>query len=242
MPQEFKTEPRSRGARIRSLLTASIIPLLLLATIVGIFVLRAMGMPETAWAGWLVSLAASALCADSYYLAACFGMRRAGRAMTFTLAYDRITRHRAGSPDITILLSEIASLRQKSYWLVVASQSPRKIIVIPKEVNDFAALQAELAKYCTLTVVKRKLSIIPLRLLFPYLILPLLAWFAFLWVPDRRIAFSAGIIAYATLAVGSRHWWQLLRRSRVPTWLAVASLASIWVCAVVGAFVRTIGT
>lgn len=71
----------------------------------------------------------------------------AERQMIFVLDDTRIVRKRRGFPEETITFSEIGTLSEELRWLVIYSRDPLKKIAIPRKVNGFEVIRAELEKH-----------------------------------------------------------------------------------------------
>ena len=71
----------------------------------------------------------------------------AERQMTFVLDDTGICRKRRGFPEETITFSEIGTLSEELRWLVIYGREPLKKIAIPKKVNGFEIIRAELEKH-----------------------------------------------------------------------------------------------
>ena len=87
-----------------------------------------------------------------YALAFRLGLQRAKRRMVFALSDKEFIRKRSGWPDDRIAFSEIDGLYEKRGGLVVESVEPLRRISIPREVNGFDTIRAELAKHHSLSV------------------------------------------------------------------------------------------
>jgi hypothetical protein len=98
----------------------------------------------------LLSLAAGAVIATvalAYYLAYWHAKDTIQDALTFELTEGILIRRQSGRPDIQLKLSEIRQLTEDGTRLIIQGALPDKRIVVPKAVQDFPELRAELNKY-----------------------------------------------------------------------------------------------
>jgi len=98
----------------------------------------------------LLSLAAGAVIATvtlAYYLAYRHAKDTIEDALSFHLTDVILIRRQSGRPDIQLNLSEIRQLTEDGKRLIIQGALPDKRIVVPKEVQDFPELRAELNKY-----------------------------------------------------------------------------------------------
>jgi hypothetical protein len=80
------------------------------------------------------------------------GMQRAKRGMVFALSDNELIRKRSGWPDDRIAFSEIDGLYERPSGLVVESTEPLRRISIPREVDGFEVIRAEIGKHYSLSV------------------------------------------------------------------------------------------
>ncbi len=83
----------------------------------------------------------------AYFLAARIGSERFERDLVFVLTDKDLVRRRRGWPDVQIDFSDIKVLYQRTGWLIVESNAPRRRIAIPERVEGFSSLRAELVKH-----------------------------------------------------------------------------------------------
>lgn len=75
--------------------------------------------------------------------------QRVRHELTFVLNENELIRKRPGHPDVRLPLSQIKSLYNQSGCLVVAGGDPPLRVAVPKEVENFELLKAELMKYAS---------------------------------------------------------------------------------------------
>ena len=160
------------------------------------------------------------------------GLRRAEREMVFVLDETGIIRRRSGYSEVKIGFSEIGYLSEELKWLVVESNEPRRKIAIAKDVAGFATIRAELAKHHALSPSAKS----PLRSA-AFAILSILSWAAIICFSDVRVVLPAGVVAMASLALGSHRLWLLLHRGP-KRWLMWISLGFVWFSAILVIYFR----
>lgn len=143
-----------------------------------------------------------------------------------------MVRRRAGWPDVRIDFSEISALLEKKDWLVVESVQPVRKIAIPRDVEGFAPLRAELAKHGPVIVSKGGsiLGAIPTVASF-------LFWGLVLWSKNASVVRGAGAIALILLGWASLRLNKQLRQSpkRLLVWIP---LGLSWVVAILLVYFR----
>ncbi len=80
------------------------------------------------------------------------GMQRVKRGTVFALSDKEIIRRRDGWPDDRVAFSEINGLYESPGVLVIESTEPLMRISIPREVDGFDEIRAELVKHHSLSV------------------------------------------------------------------------------------------
>jgi hypothetical protein len=136
---------KKREIKVRLLSWGSVLSLIAITVLV--FVFRFLGLlGADSPARWLVVLALLGAVLGAYIEAARLGMRRAKRRMLFVLSDKEFIRKRSGWPDDRIAFSEIHALYDGPGGLVVESTEPLRRISVPREVNGFKDIRAELAK------------------------------------------------------------------------------------------------
>jgi hypothetical protein len=75
------------------------------------------------------------------------GMYRWERETVVLMDEDGITKRREGFPDERINYTEIRSLREGRWWLVIVSTKPYGSVTIPRALKGFETIRAELAKH-----------------------------------------------------------------------------------------------
>lgn len=224
---------KRREARVRLLSWGTVVSLLVIAAL--LFVLRLSGLLESdSTFLWLAMLALLGGVIGAVVFACREALRSAERQMVFTLDENGIIRKREGWPDLKITFPEMDTLREELRWLVIYGGAPRKKIAVPKDVADYEAIRAELVRRHPLSArAEIPLSSIALP------IISVLSWAAVVWFRDARIAIPAGVVALASLAIGSRRLWTLLHRGpkRLLMWLC---LSSIWFSAILLLYIRAV--
>lgn len=136
------------------------------------------------------------------------GLDKVERELVFVLTDKELVRQRSGWPDVRIGLSEIESLRERRGWLVVERADPARRIAIPKEVEGFALLRAQLAKHRP--VVKAS-QVFPLGLFSS--VGSLVCWAVVLLSKDVDVAMTAGVTGVALLGWESFRLYRQLGNS-----------------------------
>jgi hypothetical protein len=179
---------------------------------------------------WLVGAIAAAAIITAYVFAFWKGWAVAKRNLVFTLTDQELIRRKVGYPEIHIAFSEIKALHDGRGWLVVESVEPRRQIAIPKRVQGFSALRAELEKHAR--------EVRPIRIRSSWIDLVLTVSYALgcawmMWSKDAVVASRAGAVALVSLVWFSISMARLLRRSKKPlllwiwlgwAWLGAAAL------------------
>jgi Na+/melibiose symporter-like transporter len=211
---EFRIEANAlsnrREVRVRLLSWGTVLSLI--AVTVLIFILGVLGFlkadSDLHWLTWLAVPCMLGAVIGATILAFREVLRRAEREMVFVLDDEGIVRRRDGWPEVKIAFSEVDTLREELRYLIVYSTDPYRKIAVPREVNGFDVICAEVAKHHPLSV----------RMGFPLksialLAVSILSWAAVMCFSNLRIVIPAGAIALMTLASGSHHLWTLLHRS-----------------------------
>ncbi len=212
--QEFKIEPEAlkqrRDAKRR--LASWGIVLLLFAMSVSIYALGFLGLlsadSDLRWLAWLSVPAILGAGFGAFVLAFREAMRRAEREMIFVLDDNAIVRRRNGFPDVRIAFSDVDTLCEELRWLIVKSTNPVRRIVIPKNINGYDVIRAELTKHHALAAPVKKL---PLRSIAEITVF-VLSWVAVLSFRDVKVVIPAAVIAMTLFAFGSHRVWMLLYR------------------------------
>ncbi|MGH9482684.1 MAG: hypothetical protein ACRD1L_11405, partial [Terriglobales bacterium] len=163
-------------------------------------------------------MAAAVALAGSVVLAAIAGfqatMDRAGREMVFCLDEQKITRRRAGHSDVGIPFAEISVLRQGRRWLAVESVPPARKIIIPVDLEGFAALRVELGGHCAIAP-PGNVSILSSRA--PYvLLLAVAGWSVYLAVHGVAGMVAGGVVAVFASASSLRRLGRIVESSAGP--------------------------
>jgi hypothetical protein len=233
--QEFRIEGDvlRREARFRVLAWGTV--LFLIAIAILLFVLHVSGnLPPNPNLLWLFVFTFNGAVIGACILAFREGLRRAERKMVFVLDESGLTRKRPGYAEIKIAFSEIKTLSEELGWLIVRSADSGKKIGIPKAVQGYEAVRAELAKHHSLSVSASfpwKRAVLPM--------ISVLSWVAVLWFSDVRIVLFAGVVALITLAFASRRLWTLLHKGRTRL-LFWACLGLAWLAAFLMIYLRVV--
>ncbi len=128
------------------------------------------------------------------------GLYRWGREIVLLMDEDGITKRREGFPDERINYTEIRSLREARWWLVVVSVKPFGSMTIPKAVKGFETIRAELAKHHPLAdPAEAKTS--PLGITVS-LVAYGLCWGPIVFFVVSKSVVLAGVLALAMLSAG----------------------------------------
>ena len=237
---EFKIEPgalnETRDAKSRLVLWS--IVLLLFAISASIYALGFLGLlsvnSDLRWLAWLSVPTILSAGIGTLVLAFRDGLRRAEREMIFVLDDNGIVRKREGFPEERIDFPDVDTLGEERRWLVVKSSKPVRTIAIPKDVEGFATLRAELAKYGRISTPKdfSILRAVPT-------VASLALWGLVLWSKNPSVVKGAGAVALMLLAWASVTIDKQMRRSpkRLIVWI---SLGSVWVAAILLVYFKVI--
>ena len=183
---------------------------------------------------WLAVLIVVGAIVGARSLAVRLGLKRVQRDLVFELTNKGLVRRRSGWPDVRIGFSEISTLYERHGWLVVESVEPRRKIAVPKEVEGFLSLRAELAKHSPIIVPPRRslLRLVPM-------IASFLCWGLVLWSKDAVVLRIAGTIAVILLAWESFRLTTQLRHS--PKRLFLWTFVGLgWVTAALVVYLRVL--
>jgi hypothetical protein len=231
---EFRVEAnRRRDGRIQLIIWGTI-PLLLVATVLGIYGAVCFHPYVYATFTWLAVLTVAGAIVGGHFLAIHLGRERSRRDTVYLLTERDVVRRRTGWPDVRIDFSEISTLLETRDWLVVESVQPARKIAIPKDVEGFASLRAELAKHGQVSVSKEgsTLGVLPTVASFFF-------WGLVLWSKNPSIVKGAGAIALILLGWASIRLDKQLRQSprRFFVWIP---LGLSWVAAILLFYFRLI--
>jgi len=171
--REFRIETNPSSERRETLLfwAALLSPLAVLS--VFILSLSLKGYIAFRWL-WLLTLLGTWI--GGHIVAFRLRIKGARRRMVFALGDKEIIRKRSGWPDDRIAFSEIEALYERRGGLVVESAEPLKRISIPREVNGFDAIRAELVKHHSLSVQPKPLRSKPSWTRLVVMIVSILSW------------------------------------------------------------------
>jgi hypothetical protein len=155
--------------------------------------------------------------------------------LTFVLSQSELIRKRPACPDVRISLPQIKSLYEQSGCLVVAGGDPPRTIAVPKDVENFTLLQAELMKYASLAPPPRRSSLGWITLF-----LTLICWWLLIWSGNINTTRAAGGGVLVLLG-----WWSFELRQRllhspkrIALWILVGSS---WLLAGFLIYIRAFG-
>ncbi len=196
---EFRIEGDAlrREVRFRRLSWGTV--LALSAVMAFLVLLRCSGLKFGLGLIWLLSVSFFLVFFGSCILAFREALSAAERQMIFTLDGKGITRNRRGYPPVRIAFSEIDYLEEEMKWLIVMSSEPRRKIAVPKKIEGYELVRAELSKHHPFSPAPR----LPLQSA-AMAVISLAAWAAVLWPRDVRIVIPCGVIALTLLAIGSQ--------------------------------------
>jgi hypothetical protein len=239
--REFKIETDAtserRESRIRLLSWGAV--LFLVASTVLLFFLHSLRLKSDRIVGWLAALTIIGAVIGAYIVAFRQGMQRFKRQMVILLSDREIVRKRRGWPDVKIAFSEIGDLREEPSWLVVDSLEPRRRIIVPKEVQGFESLRAELAKQHLLVVLAKRPMMGPAMKGTVFAAISVLCWAAVLWFRDMTLVLVAGAVGLGFLVSESYRLWVLLRRGP-KRFLLLVCLSLAWLAALVLICIRVV--
>ena len=155
--------------------------------------------------------------------------------LTLVLNQDELICKRSGFPDVRISLPEIKSLYERSGCIVVTGGDPQRKIPVPKNVENFGLLQAELVKYARLTPAPRRFS-----LGWIVLLLTIICWSLLAWSSDINTTRAAGAAVLVLLGWESFHLYRRMYRTpaRIALWIL---LGSAWLSAGFLIYIRVFG-
>jgi hypothetical protein len=189
--------------------------------------------------GWLAAFTIIGAVMAAYIVAFQQGMQRFKHQMVILLSDREIVRKRRGWPDVKIAFSEISNLHEEPSWLVVESVEPRRRIIVPKEVQGFESLRAELAKQHPLVVLaKRPVKGTAIKGIV-FAAISVLCWAAVLWFRDMTLALIAGVVGLGFLVSESYRLWVLLRHGP-KRFLVLVCLGLAWLAALILISIRVV--
>jgi hypothetical protein len=184
--------------------------------------------------GWLAVVIVVAAIVGAHILAARLGLEKFEHDLVFVLTDKAVVRRRPGWPDVQIGLTEIKALYQRTGWLVVESNEPRRKMAIPERVEGFESLRTELTKHSPITAA-------PQRSPWGFVVLigSLLCWALVLLSKDTGVVIGAGAFALLLLVWESFRLFGQLRHSPKRVVLAVM-IGLSWVAAALLLYLRVI--
>src|SRR5262249_32236098 len=155
------------------------------------------------------------------------GFRKLKGDLTFHLIDTELIGKRTGGREVRIPFSDIVSLRERFGWLTVLAASPARKIAIPKDVEGYDFIKAELSKYAEINTgpVFHKAAISPLVLL------SIVVWWLLLGSANLRIKQIAAVAAVSLLLLSSFRILRITKESaKVPSRVLIAAA---WIAALV---------
>jgi len=177
---------------------------------------------------WAAAIIVVGAVAAAYLLAYRNGMRRVTADATIRLSDSELIARRPGSPDKRIVTSRISRMVEGRDWLIVEGGDPAERILVPKAVEGFRQLRAELLHYGAIAQ-EREASIIAL--------VPVLAslfcWALVVLSKEAGVVKAAGCVALLLLCWSSYKTARITRRhpKRFVAWavLAIAWASAMWI-------------
>jgi hypothetical protein len=163
----------------------------------------------------------------AHYFGVRMGMDRVRRDSHFLLTDRELVRKRHGWPDVQIRLSEMRALCERPAFLIVEGATPSSRIAVPKEVEGFELLRAELLKHAPLVKPPTRsfLYWIPTVISFA-------CWPLVLWSHDTHVVLGAGIVLLALsgwLCLSfDKKLAHVPKRALIRVWLAVSWAIALW--------------
>jgi len=179
---KIEADPSGRKRENRTRLLAWSPVLLIIVTSVFALVILPVNVTAYKILMWLAVSTTAGAIIGAYVLGVHLGVQRAKRQMVFTLTDKEIIRKREGWSDDRIAFSEIDALYDGPSALVVESTEPQRRISVPKEVNGFEVIRAELAKHHPLSTQIRPPRITPVWTTVVVWIVTILSWTALIIV------------------------------------------------------------
>lgn len=201
---------RNRDRKIRLVAWGSVL-LLVIVSALGVWAaILDSARAHAILTAFAVQIVAGAI-VGAYVLGMYLSLERSKRDLVFVLTESGLVRRRSGWPDVQIGFSEIKALHDRRSSLVVESVDPDRRIAIPKDVDRFDSLRAELAKHGPIIVASR-----PSRFALPLRLLPtvasLVCWGVLLWSRDSTLEIVAGAAVLTLLLWSSFHLGKSTRR------------------------------
>jgi len=145
------------------------------------------------------------------------------RSVRFEISDGKLIRSDGESPSTEIPLDQIGNLQEYRGWLHVIGGNPKRQITIPKQINNFDALEQELTRHCNLTSPKSAYRSLP----FLSIVLMLAVCFVLFTSHDRAVVTAAGVAALVVDGTGTYSLWQVLRGKKIPK-LMLPALVFTW--------------
>lgn len=164
----------------------------------------------------------------AYYFGARMGLERAQRNSVFVLTDRELIRKREGWPNIQIGLLEIKALCDRPHYLIVEGPEPLSRITVPKRVENFELLRAELLKYSSVVKPPARSSLYWIPTLISFACWPLVTW-----SHDIHVVLGAGIMLLALsgwLCLGfDKKLAHVPKRALIRAWLVVSWFIALWI-------------
>jgi len=209
---------RDHGTRL--ILWGAVLVLLCI-TLFAIFGARSASPQINTALAWLAGLIVAASIVGANLVSYRQGMEKVKRDLSFELTDKELIRRKAGWPDVRIGLTEIHALYETQGWLAVESIEPIRKMAIPAEVEGFAVLRAELAKYNSIVTTRRR-SVLVFAVFTP-LVVSLICWEVALESKNSTARGLAAASALMIFAWGSLHLVRLMngKPKRFLVWITL---------------------
>lgn len=182
---------------------------------------------NTALAGLAAAILISAI-VSAHCAAVLMGLERVQRQSHFLLTDKVLIRKRVGWPDVQIGLSEIRALYENSRYMIVEGADSSCRIAVPKVLQGFVSLRAELLKHASI----RKPPARSFLLWIPNFV-SLVCWPLVFWSHDSHVVTVTGIVLLVSLGWLCFSFSQKLRhnpkRTLIRIWLAFSWAIAFWI-------------
>jgi hypothetical protein len=158
-----------------------------------------------------------------------------GIAGSFILTDANLTKKREGWPNITIPLNDITGIYVRRKYLEVDSSILNRRIIVPKEIDRFAALQKALSQYRE-PVSRPSDGILPFANVLVYFLCCALT----VWSQLLPIVLWAAAVGVASLGMQTYYFYRAIRRSPKIRSSGLVFISLAWLGAILIAFFRII--
>jgi hypothetical protein len=238
---EFKIESNASNERrdARGRLVSWSIVLSLFGMSVTVYAFGFLGLlnddSNLRWLAWLSVPAILVAGITTFILLFREALRRAEREMIFVLDDNGIVRKRKGFPEVRIAFSDIETLSEELRWLVIRSTDPARKIAIPKSLEGYELIRAELTKHHALAAPVNRLSLKSIAVI----AISVISWVVVLCFREVTVVIIAAAIAITLLTLGSRRLGTLLPRGSKRL-LLVFYIAIVWFVAILLIYLRMV--